>query len=197
MKIYDITQELFSSVVFPGDPSPRGRRLASISEGDLCNVTELSMCAHNGTHIDAPCHFIEGGAAIDEIPLESTVGECFVTHFDGTVTEADAVGILETAKSFGDEAAKRILIGGRATVSEEAAQIFADSGILLIGNESQTVGPEDAPMSTNLILLGAGVILLEGVRLGQVPKGRYLLFASPLLLSGSDGSPCRAVLLEI
>ena len=82
-------------------------------------------------------------------------------------------------------------------VTEAAAKVFAEQGVLLIGNESQTVGPENAPMAVHLILLGAGVVLLEGIRLGNVPEGVYLLSAAPLNLGGSDGAPCRAVLMDI
>jgi arylformamidase len=196
MKIYDITQELFSSVVFPGDPKPQRQILNSMDEGGLYNLTALSMCAHNGTHIDAPYHFINEGKTIDEIPLDVTVGECFVTHFDGVVDGKAAEKIIAEAEKHSLEASKRILIGGNATVSEEAARVFADRGVLLLGNESQTVGPEDAPMAVHRILLGAGTVLLEGVRLKDVPDGAYLLSASPLLLSSADGSPCRAVLVE-
>ena len=81
--------------------------------------------------------------------------------------------------------------------TEEAAKVFAEAEILLLGNESQTVGPEDAPMAVHLILLGADVILLEGIRLAAVSEGVYLLNAAPLNLSGADGSPCRAVLIAV
>lgn len=73
--------------------------------------------------------------------------------------------------------------------------MFAESNILLLGNESQTVGPENAPMEVHLILLGAGAILLEGIRLAEVSEGVYFLNAAPLNLSGADGSPCRAILI--
>ena len=102
---------------------------------------------------------------------------------------------MEKAKAHGAEAAKRILIKGDAVVSLEAAKVFASSGILLLGNESQTVGPENAPMAVHLALLSAGVILLEGIRLAEVSEGAYLLNAAPLNLSGADGSPCRAILI--
>ncbi|MBQ8931637.1 MAG: cyclase, partial [Ruminiclostridium sp.] len=69
-------------------------------------------------------------------------------------------------------------------------------GILLLGNEPQTVGPQNAPMEVHLILLGADVVLLEGIRLSEVNEGVYFLNAAPLNLSGSDGSPCRAVLID-
>ena len=80
-------------------------------------------------------------------------------------------------------------------VSAEAAKVFASKGILLLGNESQTVGPEDAPMEVHLILLGAGIVLLEGIRLAEVEEGKYFLSAAPLNLSDADGSPCRAFLI--
>ena len=92
---------------------------------------------------------------------------------------------------------KYFLIAGEATVTAEAADVFAASGILLIGNESQTVGPEDAPMQVHLILLGKGIALLEGVVLKDVPEGRYFLSAAPLNLAGADGAPCRAILVEM
>ena len=93
------------------------------------------------------------------------------------------------------EAAKRILIKGDAEVSSESAKVFAASNMFLLGNESQTVGPEKAPMEVHRILLGAGVVLLEGIRLAEVSQGVYFLNAAPLNLSGGDGSPCRAVLI--
>ena len=77
----------------------------------------------------------------------------------------------------------------------EAAKVFASKEMLLLDNESQTVGPEDAPMEVHLILLGAGIVLLEGIRLAEVPEGVYFLSAAPLNLAGADGSPCRAVLV--
>ena len=75
--------------------------------------------------------------------------------------------------------------------------MFAEAEIDLLGNESQTVGPEDAPMAVHLVLLGAGVVLLEGIRLKEVPEGQYLLTAAPLNIKGAEGSPCRAILLEV
>lgn len=191
--LIDISQEVFSCRVYPGDPKPEGRLFASIKEGSSCNVTELSMCAHNGTHIDAPCHFIESGKSVSELPLESFVGNCYVARHEGDVSAADAEEMMQRAKSAG--AAERILIAGKATVTAEAARVFAASGIRLLGNESQTVGPEDAPMEVHLILLGKEIVLLEGIVLSGVAEGRYFLSAAPLNLGGSDGSPCRAFLV--
>ena len=196
MKIYDISQEVFGCQVYPGDPTPKKRVISSMEKGDLYNLTSFSMCAHNGTHIDAPFHFIKDGKTVDSIGLDTFIGMAYVAEHNGIVSADDATEMLEKAKKQNSDAAKRILIKGEAEVSAEAAKVFAESNILLLGNESQTVGPENAPMEVHLILLGAGAVLLEGIRLAEVSEGVYFLNAVPLNLSGSDGSPCRAVLIS-
>lgn len=195
MKIYDISQEVFGCQVYPGDPTPKKRVISSMGKGDLYNLTAFSMCAHNGTHIDAPFHFIKYGKTVDSVSLDTFIGMAYVAEHNGIVSADDATEILEKAKKQNSEAAKRILIKGDAEVSAEAAKVFAESNILLLGNESQTVGPENAPMEVHLILLGAGAVLLEGIRLAKVSEGVYFLNATPLNLSGADGSPCRAILI--
>ena len=196
MKIYDISQEVFGCQVYPGDPAPERNVLSSMEKGEVCNLTAFSMCAHNGTHIDAPFHFIKDGKSVDAICLEAFVGMAYVAEHHGIVFGKDAAEIIEKAQVQNPEAAKRIMIKGPAEVSLEAAKVFASSGILLLGNESQTVGPEDAPMAVHQMLLGANIILLEGIRLSGVSEGVYFLSAAPLNLYGADGSPCRAVLLD-
>ena len=195
MKIYDISQEVFDCEVYPGDPVPEKTILSSMENGDVYNLTAFSMCAHNGTHIDAPYHFIKDGKKVDELNLYSLVGKAFVAEHQGIVTVDDAQEILRKARQNDPEAAKRILIKGEAEVSLDAAKVFASAGILLLGNEAQSVGPENEPMEVHVTLLSAEVILLEGIRLFEVKEGVYFLNAAPLNLSGSDGSPCRAVLI--
>ena len=197
MKIYDISQEVFSCRVYPDDPVPEKKVLKSMKDGEVYNLTAFSMCAHNGTHIDAPFHFVEDGKTVDKICLEAFVGMAYVAEHRGIVTDVHAAEMIQKAKSQNPEAAKRILIKGDVEVSLEAAKVFASSNILLLGNESQTVGPPNAPMAVHLALLGADVTLLEGIRLSEVPEGVYLLSAAPLNLSGADGSPCRAVLITV
>lgn len=194
--IYDITQPIFECEVYPGDPKPQKKTMSSISDGALYNLTAFSMCAHNGTHVDAPFHFINDGKTIDEISLDKFIGPAFVKTHEGDVTAEDASHILSEAASINPDAAKKILIRGKATITLEAAKVFADAGIDLVGNESQTVGPEDAPMAVHLVLLKKEVVLLEGIRLSEVNDGVYLLNCAPLNLSVSDGAPCRAVLMD-
>ena len=107
MKIYDISQEVFSCVVFPGDPKPERKIMSSTAAGDLYNLTALSMCAHNGTHLDAPFHFLGEGKTVDQLPLETFVGESYVARHEGDVTAADAQAILKKANGI-----QRILLAG-------------------------------------------------------------------------------------
>lgn len=194
MKIIDISQEVLSCDVYPGDPNPKAEMLISMEQGESYNLSHFSMCAHNGTHIDAPLHFIKNGKSVDEISLECVTGYCYVINHEGKMNGRDAAFAVEKAKTAG--AKERILISGNVTVTEEAAKVFANAGIKLFGNEGQTVGPKDSPMRVHLILLGAGVVLLEGIVLSQVKEGKYFLSAAPLNLKGLEGSPCRAYLIE-
>lgn len=195
MKIHDISQEVFSCAVFPGDIPPQRRVLETIKDGSICNLTGVTMCAHNGTHVDAPYHFYDEGKTIDEIALDKFIGKCYVSFVDGDVTEAIAEQIIEKAQSADEEAAKRLLIGGPACVTIEAAKVFSKNKIYLVGNESQTVGPLNAPAQVHYELLKAEIVLLEGIRLNAIKEGVYWLNAAPLNFGGADGAPCRAVLI--
>lgn len=190
MKVYDISQELFSCCVYPGDPAPKGEKIHKIAEGAVSNVTVLSMCAHNGTHVDAPYHFFDQGKRIDEISLEKFVGEALVVSCEGEPDVKWLEGILKTAP-------KKLLFKGNAVITLPVAKLINQYDMELLGIESQSFGPDGDPVPVHLELLGNEVVLLEGIRLSQVPEGKYILHAAPLNLGGSDGAPCRATLLEV
>ncbi len=190
--LIDISQEIFGCRVYPGDPEPVRERLADMERGDSCNLSAFSMCAHNGTHIDAPLHFIRGGKTVAGCGLEPFVGPCFVARRAGELTVEDAKELLETAEASG--AARRLLIAGEITVTAAAARVFASAKPLLLGCESQSFGPVNAPAEVHRILLGAEVVLLEGLVLDRAEEGTYFLSAAPLNLGDCEGAPCRAVL---
>ncbi|MHB8129902.1 MAG: cyclase family protein [Mobilitalea sp.] len=189
MKIYDITQELFSGRVYPGDPAPAYERVLKISEGAPCNLTSVTMGAHNATHLDAPFHFYDSGKTIEQLELSRCIGPCSVRDFSGYVEEKDVLKALETCQ-------KRLIMKGNSVVTLELAKLFNRVGIVLVGIEGQSVGPVESPMAVHLELLGRDVVLLEGLVLNEVPIGDYFLSAAPIKLGGSDGAPCRAVLLK-
>lgn len=189
MEIYDITQELFSGKVYPGDAAPSYKRDMQIIKGDPCNLTMLQLGAHNATHLDAPYHFYENGKTIDQIDLSKCIGPCTVITLSNYTAES-IKSVLETCN-------KRLLIKGSALVTLEIAKLLNQYAIVLVGVENQSVGPADAPMPVHLELLGTEVVLLEGLVLNGVAEGDYYLFAAPMKLGGSDGAPCRAILLKL
>lgn len=176
--IYDITQELFSGGVWPGDVAPEYVRMKSFEKGDASTVSVFKMSAHNATHIDAPIHRIKGGKGIDELDIEACIGECEVISINNTER-------LAATDS------KRILIRDCQTIGADIAQLLVDKGVRFVGVEGLGIG--DRP--THNILLTAEVIILEGALLSNVPEGKYFLSALPIKLGGFDGAPCRAVLV--
>jgi arylformamidase len=189
MNIYDITQELFSGQVYPGDPVPTFERVFNMAEGALYNLTSLQMSAHNATHLDAPFHFYENGKTIEQLELSRCIGPCSVIDITGEEEEEELIKVLEACQ-------KRILLKGNRIVTLALAKLFNQCGIVLVGVESQSVGPIDSPMQVHRELLGEEVVLLEGVVLKDILIGDYFLFAAPLKLGGAEGAPCRAILLK-
>lgn len=190
MKIYDITRELTAAPVFPGDAAPQLRRVQQIALGDVCNLTELSLSAHNATHMDAPLHFIPDGASIDEIPPEVFCGRCRVVAFDGTLLGDEAERITA------GHADERLLFKGSMEADISAAYVLSDAGLRLVGVEKQSVATAACTAAVHRHLLGSGVIILEGLDLSAVPEGEYFLMAAPMKIGGSDGAPVRALLAE-
>ena len=99
MKIYDISQELFSSNVYPGDKKPEYIRVSDMIKGAVCNVTELEMNAHNGTHVDAPRHFVRDGKTIEHLEPEIMVGKCTVKTFERDLTADDISSVANVVES--------------------------------------------------------------------------------------------------
>ena len=125
------------------------------------------------------------------------VGNAYVCKCSGKINEKEAQKIANEAKKEGNDAYKRILLKGNAELTSDGARALVKEGIYLIGVESQTVGPESVPMEVHKILLENEVVILEGIRLGEVTSGSYLLSCAPLNLKGLDGSPCRAILIKM
>jgi len=189
VKYIDITRELLAAPVYPGDPAPRMEELHRMKLGDECNVSAVYACLHNGTHLDAPRHFVPDGQAIDEIALSACMGECSVVEGEGLLLGAQAEELLPKLKP-------RLLFKGRVQISPSAAFVLSDAGIELLGVEAQSVAPPECTAAVHRQLLGSGMVLLEGLDLSKAKPGTYFLFAAPMKIAGADGSPVRAVLLE-
>ncbi|MCL2592818.1 MAG: cyclase family protein [Defluviitaleaceae bacterium] len=188
VKIIDITQELFSCRVYPGDMSPRYEQAKTIQH-DNYNLTNISMSVHSGTHIDAPNHFIANGKAVHELDLSVFYGVCTVVELYGIIGDNEIMEILANCH-------ERLLFKGQNELSDNAATLIAKSHVKLIGVESQSVGNMSHPLNVHVALLEKGIIPLEGLILSNVNPGEYILSAFPLHMRGSDGSPVRAVLID-
>ena len=190
--IYDISQEIFSAEIYPGDPMPEKKEILSLHKSvpDKCQLTELKLGSHTGTHIDAPRHFIMDGIDVENVSLEKCLGICKVITVHGRLDEKI---IWEVAK----EGFHKILIKGEVCLDSENAKCIVDAGIHCIGVEGSTVGSGIEQENVHKILLGRGVVIIEGLRMEEVTDGKYFLSALPLKMDGLDGSPVRAVLWDV
>ncbi len=207
MKIYDISHTLRAGMAaWPGDDGLRIEQKTSLADGDIANVTAISMSCHVGTHMDAPHHYLSGGKSIETIELERFVGPARVV----TVRPATSFVSAEELDVFLVDRPQRLLIRCNAptelnhfredfvALSVGAAERLAEAGVRLVGIDSPSVDPFTATvLEAHLVLGRAGILIIENLRLEGVPDGWYELIALPLKLAGGDGSPVRAVLREM
>lgn len=190
MRIYDITRELFTAAVYPGDPEPSLTRLASIEEGADYTLSQFSAGCHNGTHMDAPLHVLSDGDSIGDLPLDALIGPCSVVEIEGTITGADIDELLPKCN-------RMVLFRtrGRASLTPSAAFAMAEGGITLFGMDTMQLAEEKDERLVHRYLLEAGIPILEGLDLSQVPIGGYTLFALPMKMQGAEAAPVRAILI--
>ena len=188
--IYDISRELFMARVYPGDTVPSHRRVLSIDEGNVCNLSQMILGSHSGTHIDAPLHFVGGGKDVAQISLEKCYGECAIVTVP-PVVDTDTVRRL-TEEYPG---CTRFIFRNSPDLVPDACLKLMSAGVVLIGTEGMSVGFEGNAKAVHDILLGNSAVILESVKLDGVPDGRYTLVCFPLKMEGLDGSPVRAVLI--
>ncbi len=189
MKILDISREILTAQVYPGDPEPEYTWLTRITEGDECNLSKISMSLHTGTHVDAPYHYIEKGETIEAAQLEKFCGRCTVVTIKGMITGDDMEKILPYCKN------KLLLHGdGKAFLTQSAAFVIADSGLELIGTDAISIAAPNEEMRVHKELLCSNVAVLEGLDLRKVKDGEYFLVAFPIKVGKLEAAPCRAVL---
>lgn len=196
----DVTMPLRPDMaIWPGDPVFSITPEADMAAGDSCNLARLSLSTHTGTHMDAPWHFIPGGARVDEADPALFFGRALVLDLPDTdlVRAADLPGaplperlLLKTRNSL------RLLDApfdpDFVAVAPDAAERMVADGVRLLGVDGFSIGAFRDSGPTHHILLGAGVFAVEGLRLAVVPGGWCEFVALPLLVAGGDGAPCRA-----
>ncbi len=192
MKIYDISKEIFSAPVYPGDPAPSVETLLSKKKPypDSCQLSRLTIGSHNGTHLDAPRHFNKNGLDVSEVDLYRCVGSCKVVEGKRKISAKQIEDYLK-------DGTKRLLIKGAETIiSRECARAAVKNGLYCLGVEGMSVGLPDDEWGVHQELLNSNVIILESLYLKEVKAGNYFLAAQPLKMSNLDGSPIRAILLD-
>lgn len=210
MTIYDISLTLSPDLpIWPGDPALELEQFQSMDKGAPVNVTRISSSVHLGTHIDAPRHFLNDGRTVEQLPLEVLTGPCYVAQLPDGI-EAITAEMLDRTEVTSEM--KRVLFGTRnshlwakseskfqtdyVAITEDGAEWLVERGVQLVGVDYLSVAPYADLMSTHLILLKAGVIVLEGLDLSNVMRGFYDLFCLPLKIAGCDGAPARTILIQ-
>ncbi len=193
MDVIDISRDLLKTPVYPGDPEGYVDDVQAIRRGDRCNLNAVYSCLHTATHIDAPLHFIDGAKSIEQFPPELFIGECAVVEAPpGPVTGAFA------ENNFPWQNCERLLIkgNGMAYLMESSAYYIVDSGIKLVGTDSQSIGNHSSNDIIHKAILSADIPIIEGLDLTDVEPGRYFLVAEPIKIGGLEAAPCRAVLIK-
>ena len=209
-RIWDVSAPVrHGGLVYPGNPPISITAVQSIAQGDTANVSRIDLGSHTGTHIDAPLHFMDGGAGVDELPLDVLVGPARLIAFGD-----DVMAVGEAALRRHDlHGVTRLLIKTRNSawlasgssefhpdfthVAPDGAEYLVSIGVRLVGVDYLSVEQFRSPHHrTHKTLLSNGVVIVEGLVLTEPPPGDYELYCLPMLLAGIDGAPARAVLTE-
>jgi len=213
MRIYDISIPISPSMaVWPGDPPVKISQLTSIKQGEDANTSQISMCVHTGTHIDAPKHFLQGSKSIDKLPLEKLMGEVLVMQLMNDVAVIDDKSLKNHPKLDDLLHCNKVLFKTRNSQNWEinqnkftdkyvglntsAAAFLAELNLDLIGVDYLSIATFDDSEKPHKILLNKEIVLLEGINLRDVRPGIYNLFCLPLHIVDSDGAPARVILTD-
>ena len=210
MQIYDVSVPLSANTpTYPGDPGIEIKQWLKLANGDAANVSLINFGLHSGTHVDAPAHFIEGGARVDSLPFESLIGEAEVVEVADHIDVIDESFVAKNCET----GAQRILFKTRnsvfwddpsqgfredyVSIDPAAARWLVEAGTKLVGIDYLSVEKfHSNSFQTHLALLSQGVVIIEGLDLRAVPSGRYELICLPLKIAGGsgDGAPARVIL---
>lgn len=194
MKVIDISMTISPDMeMYPGEPAPVITRISKLESGDKYNVSQLILGTHTGTHVDPPLHFIEGGAGIDDMPLDRLVGPARVidlSHIRNDIEPTD-IGNVEPGEILLLKGKK-----GGVRLTTAAAQYLMDNGIKTVGTDALSIGAAREENEVHILLLGADIAVVEGLVLSDVEAGQYLFVCLPLKVATGDGGPARVVLIE-
>jgi arylformamidase len=206
--IYDVSVPIVNGMpVWPSDPPLKLTSQSHLSRDKThtIRVTAIEMGSHTGAHTDAPCHFVEGGRKLDEIPIEELVGPATVIHIAGvpsitrthlaSLTWDDVQRVLfktENSNHWNDGAFFEKFV----YLEPDAAEFLVQQGVRLVGIDYLSIDPyKSEKHPAHFALLPRNVVIIEGLNLSQVPPGLYQMVALPLNLLSGDGAPTRVILI--
>ncbi|RAK22276.1 kynurenine formamidase [Anoxybacillus vitaminiphilus] len=202
MKMYDVTAPIFEGMpVYKNKPEKQPK--FSTVTNDYVTESRIDMDVHTGTHIDAPLHMVKNGETFETISLEKLVGTCKVfdiTNVDDKISKNDIAHLdiqendfvlFKTKNSFDDAFHFEFIY-----VAEDAAQYLAEKKVRGVGIDALGVERSQPGHPTHKTLFGNNIIIIEGLRLKDVPEGQYFMVAAPLKLVGTDAAPTRVLLFE-
>lgn len=189
---------------WPDNPPIVVDKIMDMEHGEAANVSKLSLGVHTGTHVDAPSHFSPGAQGIDEVPIDALVGVARVVEIHGkevTVAELEAAAIKKgeriLLKTRNSPAAwqRDDFVKDAVALTAESAKWLADCGVMTLGIDYLSVGSyaADNGEPVHHALIDAGIIIIEGLDLTEVPVGPCDLICLPLKITGADGAPARAI----
>ncbi|TWI87463.1 kynurenine formamidase [Roseibium hamelinense] len=207
MQIIDITPAVRQGMaVFPGDAQYKVANTFKISPECPVNVAEFSMSCHCGAHADAPLHYDETGAAIDELPLEDFIGPARVIDARGS----GPLCLPDDIETFLTDVPARVLLRlvdgldpmvwpeGFRALHPETLTLLADRGVKLLGVDVPSVDPETSKdLPSHMVARARDLRILENLSLSEVKSDDYELIALPMKLEGLDAAPVRAVLRKV
>jgi len=207
MPIYDVSLPVVSGgLVYPGNPEIRIELQQAIANGAGANVSSLSFGSHTGTHVDAPKHFFEDGAGVDELSLDVLMGPAVLIDVGNDVSSVGEAE-LRLHELAGHT---RVLIKTRNSgfvrhsgfvrdytyLAPDGAAHLVSLGVRLVGVDYLSIEQfHSGHHRTHRTLLERGIVIVEGLDLSAPPSGPYELRCLPLRLVGLDGAPARAVLV--
>ncbi len=209
MQIYDVSAPIEPGMpTWPGDTPLELERVEFISKGANANVSRLSSSVHLGTHVDAPIHFLEGGDGTQNLPLRALIGRAYVVDLprakvidEGTLEKANipprTKRVLFKTRNSKFWPRERTFREDFTAIDASGAAWLVKKNVQLVGIDYLSIAPFGHSRETHRILLGNGVVIIEGLDLSGVEQGRYTLHCLPLKLVGSDGAPARAILVGV
>ncbi len=206
MTMYDISMPIEEGMpVWPGDPAVQVKLLSSVDAGDEATVRLLRMSTHTGTHVDAPAHYLSGGSTVDQLPVDRCLGLATVVP----LIDAQQIDAEDLAAALQPRPGMRVLLRTRicefpgtnppdfmdyAPLTLAAADWLVAHQIALVGVDTASVEALAGDGEVHRRLLSAGIVIVENLRLEEVPPGEYELTCLPLRIQDGDGAPARAIL---